>query len=212
MEVLLVRHGESADNAARRVQGWGGAGLTDTGRAEAAAAATVLKNLDVRVLRTSDLRRAAETADVIATALGIEAITDPAFREMRLGDWEGKTMRQVEESSPLAIWAWRYDGRMPMVPGIESVSAVLSRVLGGLERLRADCEALGERKAAVVSHGGALSMTLTHLVGLDCVRIWQMPTANGSISRLRWAGGRWTVVSWNETTHLPARAEGMNAL
>lgn len=209
MEILLVRHGESLDNVERRVQGWGGSGLSERGRLEAAAAAEYLVTHGVVRIVASDLRRASETAAILAARRGLEAEPDEAFREMKLGPWEGRTMREVEEAEPLAIWSWRYDGRRPAREGIEPVGAVLARVLGGLERIRTAPTA---GRTAVVSHGGALSITLTHLLGLDCVRIWQMPTANGSISRVRWERGGWRVASWNETGHLPPRPEGMNAI
>ncbi len=212
MEVLLVRHGESADNAQKRIQGWSGSGLTDRGRAEAAAVAEYLASQSISRLYSSDLRRASETAAVIGRRLGLEVEASACFREMKLGPWEGRIMREVEEEDPRGIWQWRYDGRRPAHPGIEPVGAVLARVLSGLERLRIAGEAMGVRRAAIVTHGGVLSITLTHLLGLDCVRIWQMPTVNGSLSRLVHDRGAWRASSWNETAHLPPRPEGMNTI
>lgn len=207
--LYLVRHGESHDNHARRVQGWSGSGLTDRGRAEAAAAGRRLRELGITALYSSDLQRASETAAEIATVTGLPVRPNDAFREIRLGPWEGRLVSEVEETDGRALWDWRYDGRRPAHPEIEPVALFRDRLMRGLEAIVAS----GISSAAIVSHGGAISVALTHIVGLELLRIWQMPTENGSISRITHDGERFWVSSYNETGHLPGREEpGMNTL
>ena len=101
------------------------------------------------VLLTSDLRRAADTAQPLADLLGLEAVPDPRLRELDLGAWQGLTSAQARERFPEEHRAWR-EGR--------------DEARGGGETYR---EA-GERAAAcvgehlpVVPAGGTL-LAVTH--------------------------------------------------
>ncbi len=209
MELFLVRHGESADNVERRIQGWRGGKLTDRGRAEARAAGQALLTRGLLALYTSDLSRAAETAGIMGTELGLAPVREAAFREIRLGPWEGRLVADVEANDGETLRAWREDGSLPPYDDIEPIGVFRDRLVEGLETV----SARHHGPVAVVSHGGALSVILSHFMGLDVRRIWQMPVENGSVSRLVRSGGSFRVVSWNETLHLPPRGgAGFNAL
>jgi broad specificity phosphatase PhoE len=208
MEILLVRHGESVDNSERRIQGWGGSSLTDRGQAEARKTIERLRGERIEAVYASDLTRASETAGIIGDALFLEPITSPDFREIHLGPWEGRLISDVESTDGEALWKWRWDGRTPPYPEIEAIDPFCDRLMRGLEEIRAKHE-----RAVVVSHGGAISVILTKIVGLDVIRIWQMPTENASISRITHDGDRWYVTSFNETGHLgPAAVSVMKTL
>jgi broad specificity phosphatase PhoE len=217
LEIFLVRHGESEHNLERRVQGWSGTGLTERGRADARTAAAALRTRGVAAVYGSDLARAAETAVIIGEALGVTPILSEAFREIRMGPWEGRRVDEVEANDGEALWKWRWDGRNPPHPDVEPIDAFARRLLDGLERI---CGAHGESdRVAVVTHGGSISALMTHFTGLDLIRIWQMPVENGSFSRVRWEaakdapGGGFTAISWNETGHLlPKSDPGFNTL
>lgn len=207
MEILLVRHGESLDNCERRIQGWRGSCLSARGREDAQCAVRRLEGIEA--VYCSDLTRACETADIIGKELGIAPIRDERFREIRLGPWEGRTIAEVEANDSEKIWAWRWDGRKPPYPEIESIHEFRDRLMAGLKSLVAKHSG----NIAVVSHGGAISVMLTEILGLELIRIWQMPTENGSISRVTHDGERFWMTSYNETGHLRAREKpGMNTL
>src|SRR3954452_11777953 len=78
--LLLVRHGQSEWNAVGRWQGQADPPLTELGRAQARAAARAIGELDA--VFSSDLRRARETAEVIAECIGVgPVISDAGLRE-----------------------------------------------------------------------------------------------------------------------------------
>lgn len=94
--VLLVRHGETAYNAAGLVQGQGGGSLSALGRQQALAVATRLHSENFGAIYTSDLARAMETAGLIATALaGPPVVGDARLREQDFGVHEGGSVRQL---------------------------------------------------------------------------------------------------------------------
>src|SRR4051812_42359228 len=86
----LVRHGETADNAARIFQGQGGRGLNAHGRAQAARLAERLRRSPPQAIVASDLERATETARIVGEACSIPVELDADLREVDLGTWTGK--------------------------------------------------------------------------------------------------------------------------
>ena len=107
-QVLIIRHGRSTWNAEHRWQGWLDAPLTDEGVEEAAARARELAQdgVNPRVLYSSDLGRAARTAEIIAAHLEVPVVTDPGFRERGGGDWQGHTSDEIEAKWPDLFAQW----------------------------------------------------------------------------------------------------------
>jgi broad specificity phosphatase PhoE len=94
--LVLVRHGESTWNERRLVQGQNDeARLTDRGRRRAAEVAEELRIHDFDLIVTSDLRRASETAAVIASVLDLHVETDQALRERNFGVAEGSSLDEL---------------------------------------------------------------------------------------------------------------------
>lgn len=96
VRLLLVRHGESTDNAAGLVQGQGGGGLSELGRGQALAVADRVRAERFTVILASDLLRARETAEIVAAVLGgAPVVTDSRLREQGFGVHEGRPVRQL---------------------------------------------------------------------------------------------------------------------
>ena len=145
-----MRHGETAWNAAKRVQGQADVPLNRAGRRQARAAAHRLDDVDLVAVYSSDLSRALDTAHPIAQRHGLEVATDPAFREVDQGDWEGLTNDEVRARWP-ELWgpARHFSQR----PGGETPEQVLKRALEGLARV---VEHYPSGAVVVVSHGGTI--------------------------------------------------------
>ena len=101
-----------------------------------------LKTLELDAIYTSDLRRAAETAEIIGAGRGIPIVHDPGLREIDVGSWSGLTREEIEERFPGAA---EHDG--------ESRDQHLDRVRAAVERIAA--RHAGER-ILIVSHGGSI--------------------------------------------------------
>ncbi|MFL5840211.1 MAG: histidine phosphatase family protein, partial [Thermoleophilaceae bacterium] len=73
--ILLARHGQTDFNAAPvRIQGTLDPPLNDTGRAQARELAELVAAEEPRALYTSDMRRARETAAIVAERVGLEPV------------------------------------------------------------------------------------------------------------------------------------------
>jgi probable phosphoglycerate mutase len=106
---LLLRHGQTALSVEKRFSGTGDPPLTEVGRAQAAAAAARLATSGATAVVSSPLRRARETAELVAEALGVELAVEPGLRETDFGDWEGCTFAEVRERWPRELDAWLAD-------------------------------------------------------------------------------------------------------
>lgn len=198
--LVLVRHGQSIWNAERRIQGQGGTGLSETGKAQAEHVADWLARTfpDADIV-SSDIQRCVETTEPIASALGVEPRLDPGVRERDFGEWTGSLVAEIEERDPERFARWR-DGEdvVPEVGG-ESGPQLAARTLETLERVAAERE---EGATVVVTHGGPVWHG-THAF-LDLAEGTLGGVANTSVTELlvdaTW-GRRLNV--WNQTSHLP---------
>ncbi len=95
----LVRHGETDWNAERRLQGHTDIDLNPRGIAQAAQMAKAIKAIDLQfdVLYTSDLQRAAKTANAIETLFNTKAIVDRDLRERHLGVLQGVSTAEAPQ-------------------------------------------------------------------------------------------------------------------
>jgi broad specificity phosphatase PhoE len=161
--ILLARHGETDWNRENRFQGHADPPLNETGRAQASELARALADEPLAAVYSSPLRRAFETAQVVAAPHGLEPVGVDALREVDVGSWQGLTRAEIEERFPEQFARWLHyeqgwdDG--------ESYDEMGSRVISALLELAAAHE--GERILAV-SHGGpvraayALAEGITH--------------------------------------------------
>jgi uncharacterized phosphatase len=183
-ELVLVRHGETDWNLAKRIQGVTDIPLNDTGRAQAAAAAEELAAEDWHGIVTSPLQRARETARIIARRLGLdEPQVDDRLVERAYGEAEGMDAAALAE---------RFPG-MEGVPGIERRSDVTRRVLPALERIALEHP---EQRIIVVAHGGVIG-SLVRYVTDKALPVAGMRIPNGSVHRFRHVDGTLVLEEFN---------------
>ncbi len=214
-QIYLIRHGETEWNRERRFQGHLGVPLSTAGEAQAQAVADWLaaQPARFRALYTSDLLRAAQTAAVIGTRLGLVPIPAPELREISVGRWEGLARDEIETHYPGQLQEWRERVADYTLPGGESVPDVQRRVLAFYQVIVA--RHAGEA-ILLVSHGIALSALQAALHGWDLVEAWQ--TSRGSmgntgvtvLTRDEETGGH-TAELFNSLAHLAAETHAPDA-
>jgi broad specificity phosphatase PhoE len=106
--IVLVRHGETDWNRERRFQGHADTHLNDVGRRQALELAEALRDERLGAVYTSPLRRASDTARIVADALGLDVRELAALREIDVGDWQGLTVDEIRARYPERVdVAWR---------------------------------------------------------------------------------------------------------
>ena len=197
--VVALRHGQTAYNAAQRIQGHLDIGLDDTGRWQAARLAAALADAGLAAVHASDLARARDTAAAVATACGLGLQVHAALRERHFGVLEGLSHAEIEERFPddARRWRQREPGFGP--GGGESPEAFSARCVDAFTRL---AQAHPGQTIAIVAHGGVLDCLYRAAsgIGLQAPRTWQL--ANAAINRLLYTGEGFRVVGWDDRRHL----------
>jgi len=165
--VLWARHGENVANLTQTFSYRVFDGdLTPAGRRHARALAAWLADRDgdpVARLYCSPLRRARQTADIVAQllALPVSAELDGA-RELNVGDLDGRSDAPAWQVYDGVLAAWRDGRRQVRFPGGENCVELHRRVAAVIEAVAASAAGA---PAVIVAHGGALRMCLPLLTG-----------------------------------------------
>lgn len=160
--VFLARHGQTAWNAAGRLQGHTDVPLDDVGLAQAATLAESLRGAKIGTVIASDLSRARVTGEVVARALGLATpAIDAELRERRFGVFEGLTVAECARDHESAWNAWRTSLVAP--PEAEDSDTVVARFGRAMER--ASLLAGPDAAVLVVAHGGAMRLWLRSVLG-----------------------------------------------
>ena len=149
--ILLARHGETDWNRDGRFQGHADPPLNDTGRAQAAELAAALAGDELAAVYSSPLRRAIETARVVAAQHELEPIPLEALREVDVGSWQGLTRAEIETRFPDQFARW-LDYEQGWADG-ETYEEMGRRVVATLLELAVEHD--GEQILAV-THGGPI--------------------------------------------------------
>lgn len=187
--LFLVRHGETEWNRVGRWQGKTDIPLSEVGRQQARALAADLMGRGIADVHASDLRRAMETAQLIAAVLGLPALkVDPRLRERGFGCFEGFTREECAERHPEA-WMRYLADRRATPPGGEAQADVAARILAALTDIARAPVAAGAA-TLVVSHGGAIRTFIHEVTGQA-----PPPLENGALFLARWASERFVSVT-----------------
>ena len=195
-EVLLIRHGRSADVVP------GDAGASDPplhteGEQQALLLDERLRDKKIHAVYSSHLKRARQTAAPLASRRGLTTAEFEDLEEVRLGDWAlGEFRRRVAERDPEWVeWTKRrtWDG----IPGAEGDRVFRDRVSSVINDLAARHR--GETIAVVV-HGGVIGTFLAQALDMP-FSLW-MTCENTSVSKVRIGPDGTHVVTVNDTHHL----------
>ncbi len=207
--IVVVRHAETVDNAARVWQGHKDSPLSERGRAQVEAAAPQLAAYDPVAIVSSDLQRAAHTAEGVARLVGLDVRLDPRLREVHVGQWQGLTAGEVRERYPDVIAALDRGEDVPKGVTGETRVQVAGRAGAAIHDVAAE---LGPgRTAVVVAHGISGRAAAAELVGLpqdlsyDLFRgldnaHW---TELVEVAKSYSTASRWRIAGWNLGPSLP---------
>jgi probable phosphoglycerate mutase len=206
--ILLIRHGETAWNAVRRLQGHIDIPLNAEGELQAAALGRALAAEPLDAIVCSDLQRAVQTAQAVAAHHpGLALHTAPQLRERAYGVFEGMLYQDIADEYPADFAQWQSRAVDAVMPAgarqAESFRQFYERITGALQALAARHAG---QTVAVVAHGGVLECAYRAARGmqLDSPRDFQVK--NASVNRFTASEGKLVLTSWGEVGHLTPAA------
>lgn len=183
-QLCLIRHGQTAWNLEGRWQGHTDQPLNEKGLDQARFARSELREQPFVAVYSSDLQRAMVTAEIIAEPHGLPIKTDPALREINLGEWEGQLLTDIPTLYPEA-WAERQ--RTPFTaqpPGGESAKELALRVIPAISAI---CRKHRRGEVLIVSHGLALAVFLCYIRAEPWARTFDFVPKNALPLRVNWS-------------------------
>ena len=200
VRLFLVRHGETAENLEMRYLGTRDEPLTEKGIWQARQAADALSLLPVRIVVSSPLRRAADTAARIREACGVELRQDSRLKEGSFGAWEGLTRAEVLNLGQQdAEWLIRWESDSACAPpGGESIEDLQKRMIQLPEELRNE---FPDSSVVLVSHVGPIKALLAAVLDVPLQSARRMFIDPGTISVVEW-GERPVLRLFNSHAHL----------
>ena len=185
LRVYLVRHGETAENVQMRYLGTRDEPLTEKGMRQARQAAEALSKLPVKLILSSPLRRAADTAREIQEACGVELRLDARLAEGSFGRWEGLSRPEVLSlGNPDAELLARWESDSSCAPpGGESIEDVQKRVVRLVEELKTEFPG---SSVALISHVGPIKALLAAALGVPLQASRRLFLDPGTISMIEW--------------------------
>jgi probable phosphoglycerate mutase len=199
--LILVRHGQTADNARRVFQGQHGGSLDEIGREQAALVGARLGRSAqaFTALYASDLTRANETAMAISARVNLSVISEPRLREVDVGAWSGQSYDEIARQFPDEWAAWKAGQDVPRGGG-ESYQALANRI-GAV--LREIAERHREQTVIVVSHGAAIRSFCATVLGLPAQGIHAFSgLTNTGVSTVELDTHGFRLMGWNDVAHL----------
>lgn len=197
--LCLVRHGETAWNSERRIQGQIDIDLNAVGQAQAHALRAALSGLEFAAAYSSDLRRAWHTAQIATAGLGMDLVPAPDMRERHFGVLQGVAAHEAASRHPLAhrhhqARSTDYDFEFG-----ESLLDFSARVTGALEAL---AHAHPASDVLVFTHGGVLDVAYRLATGRPLEVARDFPLGNAAINWIEHHSGAWRLLSWGDSRHL----------
>jgi broad specificity phosphatase PhoE len=177
--VHLVRHGTTLLNRQNRYRGRIDVPLDAGGWQDAWTAAAELEDAGVEAVYASPLRRARDTARVVADAVGIERVLDmPGLVNLDYGVWEGLTSAEAAARDPEVYAGYTAYAPDAVCPGGEALDVASARTLAALYTLGLLHPG---GTVAAVSHAAIVRLAITAVAGTPRSE-WRRVLANGSVT------------------------------
>lgn len=132
-KLILIRHGETEWNVLGKYQGQADPPLNETGRRQAFDLAEKLNTANLNSIVSSTLKRAVQTAEILATHLNLPLMFDERLVEIHQGDWQTRLRSEIESLYPGLFRRWMTTPWEVTPPGGENLKQVQARVEAAVE-------------------------------------------------------------------------------
>lgn len=198
MRLYMIRHGETAWNKERRIQGQADIPLNEFGRMLAEKTAKGLSDIRFDICYTSPLFRARETAALILAGRQVPVIEDDRIAEMAFGEYEGRCCSRVGWNLPEEFRRF-FDApdRYKAPDGGENFAEVKGRTGKFLEELYKK-EEYQKSNILITTHGAALAGLLNNIKGKSLAEYWgEGVHKNCAVTEVEVTGGKPVIISEN---------------
>jgi broad specificity phosphatase PhoE len=200
IRIILVRHGHVDWLAPERFRGRAELPLSDLGRRQAqAAAGYIAATWKPDAVYTSPLGRCRETGAMIAGPFRLEPRPIEGLIDIDYGEWQGLTRDQTKQRWPDETELWFRTPHLAVIPGGETVAAVLSRATAALRDIM---RRHPDGTVVLVGHDSVNRVLLLFALELPSSRYWHLRQDPCCVNELVFDNGSFIINSINQTQHL----------
>ena len=198
MKIILIRHGQTQWNKEELFRGRSDIPLDEVGIKQAKAITKRLSLFGIKTVYSSPLKRALETAQIIAKRFNLKAKVVDDLIDFDFGEWQGLGLKDVQEQFPETYQKWLKEPYLVNIPNGENLDTVRQRVSKALNKI-----VKGQQDdVVVVSHRVINKVLILAALSLDNSYFWQIKQDVGAISVLDYEGGTLALTLLNDTCHL----------
>ena len=183
--LFFVRHGEVVRQGQGKFLGFTDLGLSHKGKKQIQALAEHLMDFRLDQAYTSDLIRAVDSAGIICRDRKIKPAACPAFREMNMGDFDGKSWEEIKKSNPKVNPRFFYDLKKFYFPGGENWFQFRNRVLKGMRGLLREGQG---KNILLATHAGVNRIILAQALGLRYRNMFRLEQSYACLNIVEYYG------------------------
>ena len=197
-KLILARHGETVWNVEKIYRGRTDVNLDEVGIKQAELLGKYLSNWELEAIYSSPLRRALDTANIIAHYQKIGVHIVEGLIDFDYGEWQSLPEQEVKRLYPALHNEWHSNPHKVKMPGGESLEDVRRRAIKVVN------DVLSKYQGAVVlvSHRVVNKVLICSLLGLDNSYFWNIKQDVGGITIFNYEDGRFVLARHNDTSHL----------
>jgi broad specificity phosphatase PhoE len=196
--ILLIRHGQTNANVTGFYMGWSDEDLNEPGYTQVRRLSERLASISLASIYTSPLRRAYNTAAILAESHKLELKVLDDLIEIQLGDWQGLYVDEIKKRWPKLWQQSRINPSEITLPNGESYSQVTKRAVRALKMI---VRSNTNKNTAIVTHEIIIKVLIAHVLGVPNSIYRRIDIDNGSLSIVR-GGKNLQLVRLNDISHL----------
>ena len=197
-ELILARHGQTLWNVDKVYRGRSDVGLDEVGTRQAELLGKYLSNYGLEAIYSSPLKRALDTANIIARYQRIDVEIAEGLVDFDYGEWQCLPEREVKKLHPALLNEWHNNPHKVRMPGGESLEDVRKRAIEVINNILSNYQG----SVILASHRVVNKVLICSLLGLDNSHFWNIKQDVGGITVFDYLDGRFILTRHNDTSHL----------
>ena len=197
-KLILARHGETMWNGEKVFRGRADVSLDEVGIKQAELSGKYLSNWKLEAIYSSPLKRALDTANIVARYQKVAVRTAEGLTDFDFGEWQSLPEQEVKGLYPAILNEWHNNPDKAKMPGGESLEDVRRRAAEVVN----DVLSRHRGNVLLVSHRVVIKVLICYLLGLDNSHFWNINQDVGGITIFDYVDGRFVLTRHNDTSHL----------
>ena len=197
-KLILARHGETVWNVEKIYRGRTDVNLDEVGTKQAELLGKYLGNWELEAIYSSPLKRALDTANIIARCQKVGVHVAEGLIDFDYGEWQSLSEQEVKRLYPTLHNEWLNNPHKVKMPGGESLEDVRRRAIKVVD----DVLSKYQGSVVLVSHRVVNKVLICSLLGLDNSHFWNIKQDVCGITIFNYADGRFVLTRHNDTSHL----------